>query len=625
MLCDSKLPLFFWAEAINTACYVPNRVLINKSQMKTPYEIVYGHKPTVAHFRAFGCPCTLLNLDSTPKFGIKADDCYFMGYVGHTAYRVYNKSTKQIVESYDIRWLEENETDARVGPDRLFDYNEQFKPFNVPSAVDPETSDIVGCADEDEELFDILQKGPVAGVDPPELFDNSQPSSSGSQDPDLTLVSESTPSSPVESGLPSTSTPSANVPSVEGESLIRQVFGSTLFPDAIPNEYIASTLYQHSTTASGWRNPLIDSLDELTNFSATSSVPDHSVASRIPRDHPIENIIGPFESGVSTRSQTGNINNCLYSCFISQIEPISVDMTLQEPSWVGAMHEKLNQFDKLNVWKLVELPSGKKSLDTRWVFSNKQDDTGVIVINKARLVVRGFRQVEGLDYTEVYAPVARLEAIRIFLAYASYMGFTVYQMNVKTAFLYGEVKEEIYVDQPPGFRSSKYPDHTLFLKTVGKDLILVQIYVDDNIFGSTSTTLCTEFEGVMKKRFEMSSLGEMTIVLGLQVRQSATGILLHQGKYIENILAKFEFQDSKSAATSMAERPLLSSDAEGKSVDQTYYRSMIGSLMYLTASRPDIMFAVHTDNNMADLFTKPVGTARFNVLVGFLKMLRFDD
>ena len=114
-------------------------------------------------------------------------------------------------------------------------------------------------------------------------------------------------------------------------------------------------------------------------------------------------------------------------------------MALNEPSWVDAIHEELNQFEKLKVWQLVELPKGKKSLDTRWVFRNKQDDSGVIVRNKARLVVRGFRQIEGLDYTEVYAPVARLEAIRIFLASASHMGFTVYQMDVKTAFLYGEV------------------------------------------------------------------------------------------------------------------------------------------------------------------------------------------
>ena len=121
--------MIFWAEAINTACYVQNRVLIIKQQMKTSYEIVYGHKPTIAYFRTFTCPCTLLHLEATPKFNSKADGCYFVGYAGRTAYRVYNKVTKQIVESFDVRWLEENETDARVGPDWLFDYAKLFKPF----------------------------------------------------------------------------------------------------------------------------------------------------------------------------------------------------------------------------------------------------------------------------------------------------------------------------------------------------------------------------------------------------------------------------------------------------------------------------------------------------------------
>ena len=179
----------------------------------------------------------------------------------------------------------------------------------------------------------------------------------------------------------------------------------------------------------------------------------------------------------------------------------------------------------------VSLPAGKRSLDTRWVFRNKQDESGVIVRNKARLVVRGFRQIDGLDYKEVYAPVARLEAIRILLAYASFMDFTVYQMDVKTAFLYGKVKEEIYVDQPPGFVNPQFPDlvykldkalyglhqaprawyatltehllqhgytcgtieQTLFIKRVDKDQIVVQINVDDIIFGTTSDSLCKEF------------------------------------------------------------------------------------------------------------------------------------
>ncbi|XP_023760704.2 uncharacterized mitochondrial protein AtMg00810-like [Lactuca sativa] len=176
----------------------------------------------------------------------------------------------------------------------------------------------------------------------------------------------------------------------------------------------------------------------------------------------------------------------------------------------------------------------------------------------------------------MYASVARLEAICV-LAYASYMGFTIYQMDVKTAFLYGVVKEDIYVDQPPGFVNSKVPNH---------------IYVDDIFFGSTSSELCREFEEVRKKRFEMSSRGEMTMFLGLQIRQDSSGILLHQGKYMEDMLVKFGLKDFKHAFTPMDERPLLGPNPEGDSVDQTEYRSMIGSLMYFPANRADIMFVV---------------------------------
>ena len=206
------------------------------------------------------------------------------------------------------------------------------------------------------------------------------------------------------------------------------------------------------------------------------------------------------------------------------------------------MQEELNLFKKLQVWTLVPLPPRKKSIDCRWVYRNKTDSNGVIVRNKSRLVVKGFKQIEGIDYEEIYAPVARLEAIRIFLAYASYMNFTVYQMDVKTAFLYGELGEEVYVDQPPGFIDSDHPDwvykldkalyglhqaprawyvtltehllshgyqrgvvdQTLFVKSEDGHQLLVQVYVDDIIYGSTSDKLCKEFEKVMTQKFEMS-------------------------------------------------------------------------------------------------------------------------
>nr|GFB48827.1 uncharacterized mitochondrial protein AtMg00810-like [Tanacetum cinerariifolium] len=182
--------------------------------------------------------------------------------------------------------------------------------------------------------------------------------------------------------------------------------------------------------------------------------------------------------------------------------------------------------------------------------------------NKARLVAQGHIQEEGIDYEEFFALVERIEVIRLFLAYASFMGFPV-----------GTI------------------DQTLFIKKQQKEILLVQIYVDDIIFGATNKALCQSFEKLMKDRFQMSSMGELTFFLGLQVKQKKDGIFISQDKYVAEILRKFGLSEGKSASTPIdAEKPLLK-DSNGEDVDVNTYRSMIGSLMYLTSSRPDIMFA----------------------------------
>ncbi|GJU51215.1 putative ribonuclease H-like domain-containing protein [Tanacetum coccineum] len=201
-----------------------------------------------------------------------------------------------------------------------------------------------------------------------------------------------------------------------------------------------------------------------------------------------------------------------------------------------------------------------------------------------------------------FAP-CQIEAIRIFLAFASYMGFIVYQMDVKSAFLYGKIDEEVYVSQPPGFIDPKYPkkngyirgtiDKTLFIKKQKHDIILVQVYVDDIIFGSTKKSWYDDFEALMKSRFQMSSMGELTFFLGLQVNQKEDGIFISQDKYVAEILKKFDFVSVKTASTPIEIQKPLVKDEEASDVDVHLYRSMIGSLIYLTASRPDIMFAVY--------------------------------
>ncbi|GJY25156.1 putative ribonuclease H-like domain-containing protein [Tanacetum coccineum] len=391
-------------------------------------------------------------------------------------------------------------------------------------------------------------------------------------------------------------------------------------------------------------------LGNITNSYTVPTTPN----TRIHKDHPIENVIGDVKSSVQRRRMTkptseqgflsavyeqkthDTLNTCLYACFLLPIEATSIAKALSNSSWVEAMQEELLQFKLQQVWILVDLPIGKRAIRTKWVFRNKKDERGIVIRNKARLVAQGHRQEEGIDYEEVFALVARIEAIRLFLAYASFMGFLVYQMDVKSAFLYGTIEEEVYVTQPPGFKDPNHPDkvykvvkalyglhqaprawyetlanyllgngfkrgkidQTLFIKKQKGDILLVQVYVDDIIFGSTNKELCTGFEKLMKDKFQMSSMGELTFFLGLQVQQKEDGIFISQDKYVAEILIfsqdkyvaeilkKFNYIDVKSASTLVdLEKPLVK-DGDADDVDVHLYRSMIRSLMYLTTSRP---------------------------------------
>ncbi|GJX84166.1 putative ribonuclease H-like domain-containing protein, partial [Tanacetum coccineum] len=296
---------------------------------------------------------------------------------------------------------------------------------------------------------------------------------------------------------------------------------------------------------------------------------------RIHNIHPKSQILGDPKSAVQTRSK------------------------------VQAMQEELLQFKLQQVWVLVDLPHGMKVIGTKWVYRNKRDERGVVVRNKARLVAQGYTQEEGIDYDEVFAPVARIEAIRLFLAFASFMGFIVFQMDVKSAFLYGTIDEEVYVSQPPGFVD---PDHPNKVYKVVKALYGLhqapRAWDKKGYHAGSSCNLmihfCStnnflvwmNFEALMKSRFQMSSIGELTFFLSLQVKQNKGGIFISQDKYVAEILKKFDLVNVKAAITPMETKVPLTKDKEAIDVDVHLYRSMIGSLVYLTASRPDIMYAV---------------------------------
>ncbi|GJS48830.1 putative ribonuclease H-like domain-containing protein [Tanacetum coccineum] len=433
---------------------------------------------------------------------------------------------------------------------------------------------------------------------------------------------------------------------------------STRFPspsdlaNSISSSSEMEDIYHHPSTgifsSSSYDADFGGTVTNLAPIVAVDPVP----TKRVNTIHPQSQILGDLTSPVQTRGtlkkskfgestfvsyvhdqQRNNHTDylhCLFACFLSQLEPSSVAQALNDSDWVEAMQEEMQQFINQKVWKLVPLPDGKIAIGTKWILKNKRDARGIVVRNKARLVAQGHRQEEGIDYDEVFAPVARIEAIRLFLAFASYMGFMVYQMDVKSAFLYGEIDEEVYVTQPKGFEDPHFPKHvykvvkalyglhqaprawyarlstfllkhnyrrgtidkTLFIKKNSRDIILVQVYVDDIIFGSTKKAWCDEFEVLMKGEFEMSAMGELTFFLGLQVKQKPDGIFISQDKYVQDMLKKFDMESVRTATTPYEASKPKSKDEPDDAVNVHLYRSMIGSLMYLTASRPDIMFAV---------------------------------
>ncbi|GJW92694.1 retrovirus-related pol polyprotein from transposon TNT 1-94 [Tanacetum coccineum] len=478
MLADSKLPTTFWAEAVNTACYVQNRVLVVKPHNKTPYDLFHGRTPTLSFMRPFGCPVTILNtIDHLGKFDGKADECFFVGYsLNSKSFRVFNSRTRIVEENLHIRFSKSTPNVAGSRPDWLFDIDALTRTMNYEPVnyflLPLWTADL------------SFSQNPKSSHD-----DGSKPSSDDGKkvDDDPRKDSESN-DQEKEDNVNNTN--NVNADSTNEVNVVDGKTSNKLLDD-----------------------PNMPALEDYSIFDFTRNDEDDGVVA--------------------------DMNN--------------LDTTIQvSPNPTTRIHKD-------------------HPLD--------QDERGIVIRNKARLVAQGYTQAEGIDYDEVFAPVARIEAIRLFLAYASFKDFMVYEMDVKRAFLYGKIKEEVYVCQPLGFEDPNFPNRVykfrrrklakpLFIKGYKGDIFLVQVYVDDIIFGSTKKELCNAFEKLMHEKFQKSSMEELTFFLGLQAYRSED----------------YKHTNGNSKAFAQGE--------DGEEVDAHMYRSMIGSLMYLTSSRPDIMFVV---------------------------------
>ncbi|GJX10771.1 putative ribonuclease H-like domain-containing protein [Tanacetum coccineum] len=590
------------ASSVNTACYVLNRVLVTKPHNKTPYELIIGRPPSISFMRPFGCPVTILNtLDHLGKFDGKAEEGFLVRYsVNSKAFRVFNSQTRKVEENLHVNFFENkpnvagNQTYKNAGPQENNGNTGLKKNVDAGQSEENNSSDEI---DEDDTADDTAGEKPI-----------QRPASKNEQALKNVLDKMMDQEKEAKEQLDAIRT--------EFEAQFNTADASRIFGD------VGSSFVPLNKFTNLPRDPLMLDLEEtaeVTNTGIFGSAYDDD-----DDDDDLDTCNAPYADQVV--GAEADFNNMEPSI----VEPIKIAQALDDESRVEAMQEKMLQFKIQKVWTLVNLPYDKKAIGTKWVYRNKKDKRGIVVRNKARLVAQGYKQEECIDYDEIFAPVARIKAIRLFLAYASFMNFLVYQMNVKSAFLYGTIEEEVYVSQPLGFVDPEFPkkvykvekalyglhqaprawyetlytylldngfhrgkiNKTLFIKRVNGDILLVQVYVYDIIFGSTRKYLFIDFEQIMHKRFQMSSIGELTFFLGLQVKQKNDGIFISQDTYVGEIMKKFGFSSIRTANTPMETNKALAKDKEGKDVDVHLYWLMIGSLMYLTSSRPDIMLSV---------------------------------
>lgn len=311
-------------------------------------------------------------------------------------------------------------------------------------------------------------------------------------------------------------------------------------------------------------------------------------------------------------------------------DPSTFEEAEKSQKWREAMDVEMNSIVRNRTWELVNLPNEAKCIGVKWLYKTKLNENGEVSKYKARLVAKGYSQEHGIDYIEVYAPVARMDTIRTIIATAAHRSWEVHQLDVKSAFLHGVLSEEVYVQQPKGYevvgqenkvyrlhkalyglkqaprawfsRIEEYfvkdgftksqNEETLFLKTEDDNTLIVSVYVDDLIYTGSSLKMMDEFKKSMKREFDMTELGKMRYFLGFEVLQTSSGIHICQSKYALEILRRFELENCNSVRNPMVPGSKIDIDDGGERVDETFYKQIIGSLMYITNTRPDLQFSV---------------------------------
>ncbi|GJS78347.1 retrovirus-related pol polyprotein from transposon TNT 1-94 [Tanacetum coccineum] len=486
-------------------------------------------KPDLSFFNVFGSLCYPTNdHEDLGKFDAKADIRIFVGYApAKKAFKIFNKRTQIITETIHVTFDELTSMTSEQfssGPGLHY-----MTPATSSTGLGSNHVSQQPCFPLIRDVGDrLFQPMFDEYFNPPTIVVSLVLEAAA---PRAEILADSPMSTSIDQDAPSISIPSSQ--EHEHSLIISQGFEESPKTPTFHDDLINDSPNEDSTSQGSSSNviQLHTPLEHLGRWT---------------KDYPIENVIGDPSRFVSTRKQLKtDVVWCYFDAFLTSVEPKNFKQEMTEPSWIDAMQEKIHEFERLEFWELVPCPDNIFLIKLKWIYKVKTDEFGGVLKNKARLIAQGFRQEEGIDFKESFAPVARIEAIRIFVANAAHKNMIIYQMDVKMAFLNGELKEEVYVSQLEGFVDQDNPSHmyklkkalyglkqaprawydmlssflisqqfskgavdpTLFTRHTGNDILLVQIYVDNIIFASTNTAMCDEFANQMTNKFKMSMMG----------------------------------------------------------------------------------------------------------------------
>nr|GEW44608.1 hypothetical protein [Tanacetum cinerariifolium] len=620
MLADAKLPVTFWVEVVNTTCYVQNMVLVNKSQNKTPYELFNGRTPAIGFLKPFGCHVMILNtLDNLEKFDAKGDEGYFIGYsMSSKAFRVFNKRTKRVKENLHVDFLENKLIKKRAGPNWLFDIDTLTNSMNYVPVVSAGTTSTNFSGTREAASQDV--KKDVSSLRYIALLNwfheaHLETSTSNAQD----ACKADAPESSRNSNPTATST----------NPLADQMKTLTV-------ETPIPTVSSPVLTACLDDSPKPSSDTRLISKRVTSQEDTQSLDIILNLSNRFEDILGVTTNTDDTSGVEANLGNMEYNNSASPTltfrihkdhpkKPKNISDALKDPSWVEAMHEELLQFKIQNVWTLVDCPKGVRPIGINGgpinKYSHRQEESWgkdeTVTPKECHLhaVKRIFRYLKGHPKLGLWYPK---ESPFELVAYSDsdYGGATQDRKSTsrgcqflgrrliswqckKQTIVATSTTEAEYVAAASGCGQVLWIQNQLldyghhFIRDCfEKKLISVDhIHTDDNVADLLTKPFDAgrEFEALMHEKFQMSAMGELNFFLGMQVLQKKDDIFLSQDKYVGDILKKFGYSDVRSANTPMDKENPWGKDGTDKDVDLHLYRSMIGSLMYLTASRPDII------------------------------------